>query len=58
MMDVPVHDQDSAQAVAPAAEFGCKSNIVEQAEPHGMVPFSMVARRPDQGKGIINPALP
>lgn len=50
MMYIPVHDENSLQAVVPAGVMRGNRDIAEQAETHRACADRMVAGRPDRGE--------
>ena len=54
VMEVPIDNQDFFQPVMSTGILGGQGHIIEQAKAHGPIGFSMMARRPDEGKAIID----
>ena len=54
MVDIPIHDQHTAEPMAALEVSGGNRDIIEQAEPHRMVPLGVMARRTDRAEGIVH----
>ena len=57
VMQVPIHDQDTAQAEPRAQILRAHGHAVEQTEPHRAVAFGVVARRAYQGEAVVHLAF-
>ena len=53
VMEIPVDDQDPLHPVPGQGMPGADGNVVKDAEPRRLRRLGVVARRPDQGKGVV-----
>ena len=54
MVEVPIHYQDSLEAVISDKMSSPDGDVVEKAESHGTRCFGVVTGRPDQGESVLD----
>ena len=58
MMNIPIHDQNPLEGEIVDGVMGADSHVIEEAEPHGPIPFRMMSWGPHQGKPVVQFARP